>query len=104
VGRRLDRSGPRALLCIATVFGAAGFFLVALAHSTWLLSIGFAISSLGASIVFSGLGLAILAAWFKKKRGLAIAMFNASGGIGRALSSAVSFGWKERTVGGLQPL
>lgn len=103
VGQTVDRVGPRRFLILAGILGGAGFSIVALAHSTWMFFVGFVIASLGYTIIGSGMGPAVISAWFKKRQGMTIALIMGLGGLSGFFVPGIvwiegEFGWRTAAI------
>src|SRR4030042_774504 len=83
VGKFYDRYGPKWVICISTVFLAAGYILIAAVSSLWQFYLFYGIL---AAIGFGGTSAPIIAAltskWFAKWRGFAISLALSGGSLG----------------------
>jgi MFS family permease len=101
VGNALDRWGPRRVFCTGALALAAGMGLAALAHSVWLLDVGFGLGGgIGASLLGWVSHGALLGRARLARPATAIGIVYAGMGVGPLIASPiaqrliVAFGWR----------
>jgi sugar phosphate permease len=97
VGALFDRFGPRPLLLASSILTALGWLLLSFSNSTLTFFIALAVTSVGGTAWFAGVGPATVANWFVKQRGRAIGFALAGIGLGGVL--VPSMVWIEQEWG-----
>lgn len=81
VGRLLDRRGPRLVMTVGSVIGAAGFALVALAPDLVLFAVGWVVVGLGQSAVLYQAAFTVITRRYGPRRQGALTILTLAGGL-----------------------
>lgn len=99
MGRWLDRYGPQRVLPVATVLVALGFVLTTMATEPWQFMATLGVLVVGATTILAFNGhFVFVPNWFEAKRGLALGIVSAGGGV-FAMVSLPLFQWAIDGVG-----
>jgi len=99
IGFGIDRYGPRAVTFFAVTVCASGVLLLSFVQNSWQFFAVMVILAIGSSGGGGQTGLAAIATWFERRRGLAMSLSTLGGGLAGVLVVGIawlieSFGWR----------
>lgn len=101
VGRRLDRVGPRAVMCAGSVLAVPAIVVVATARSPWTYLAGWVLAGIAAGGVLYPPAFAALTRWWAPRQVVALMLLTTAAGLSSTAFAPLTaallsrFGWRE---------